>query len=185
MEIQRLCPYQESVALSPICYPYLSKLLSVVWQVRGPDISLSLLNNVGCGIKPGDVSSAGVKPQSGKWTSEATEKFKVLVMNKILSASVMADCDRVLTLELIDESVAPKISISQQLIDAGLAVPNTPDCESPAKEEASQPEDHAVQLRWAELPLGQETEVLVCMLQNPGEFFCHIHSQTGGVCYFY
>ncbi|XP_069835842.1 tudor domain-containing protein 1 isoform X2 [Dendropsophus ebraccatus] len=120
---------------------------------------------------------AGVKPPSGEWTSEAIESFKVLVMNKILSASVVANCGEVLTLELVDESVTPKISISQHLIEAGLAVPNTQDCESP-QEDASQPEDYAVQLRWAELPLGQETEVLVCMLQNPGVFFCHIHNQT-------
>ncbi|XP_075698801.1 tudor domain-containing protein 1 [Rhinoderma darwinii] len=120
---------------------------------------------------------AGVKPPSGKWTSEATDAFKVLVMNKILTASVVTDCNRVLTLELTDESVTPKISISQNLIEAGLAVPYTSDCETPA-EEGRPPEDRAAQLRWTELPPGQVSEVLVCMLQNPGEFFCHLYNQT-------
>ncbi|XP_066457578.1 tudor domain-containing protein 1 [Eleutherodactylus coqui] len=124
---------------------------------------------------------AGVKPPSGEWTSEATDKFKDLVTNKILTAAVMADCDRVLTVELIDESVTPNVSISQHLMEAGLAVPTTPDPGSPAdetEEEAGQREDYIMQLRWTELPLGQQTEVLVCMLQDPGEFFCHVHKQT-------
>ncbi|XP_071986252.1 tudor domain-containing protein 1 isoform X2 [Engystomops pustulosus] len=113
-------------------------------------------------------SLAGVKPLSGQWSPEATQAFKNLVMNKILSASVVATCDRILTLKLINESITPKMSISQCLIDAGLAVPSTADI--------VEPED--VALRWTELPIGQETEVLVCMLRNPGEFYCHINNQT-------
>ncbi|XP_040291132.1 tudor domain-containing protein 1 [Bufo bufo] len=121
---------------------------------------------------------AGVKPQSGSWTSEATDAFKTLVMNKQLTACVVAICDRVLTLELIDKSVTPNISISKHLLEAGLAAPSTPSCESPAAEEASQLEDYLVQWRRTALPMGQETEVVVCMLQHPGEFFCHINNQT-------
>ncbi|XP_056385439.1 tudor domain-containing protein 1 isoform X2 [Hyla sarda] len=120
---------------------------------------------------------AGVKPPSAKWTSDAIDAFKGLVMDKILTASVLANCDKVLTLELVNKSVTPEILISKHLIAADLAVPNNSDCGTP-EEAADQPGDYAVQLRWAELPLGQETEVIVCMLQNPGAFFCHIHNQT-------
>ncbi|XP_073412720.1 tudor domain-containing protein 1 isoform X2 [Dendrobates tinctorius] len=123
-------------------------------------------------------SLAGVKPLSGKWSSEATDSFRALVMNKILRASIVADCDRVLTLELTDESAGTNISISQHLINAGLAISSTAAFETKAGEDAGKAEDRAVPLRWTTLPPGKQTEVSVCMLQNPGDFFCHIHNQT-------
>ncbi|XP_073540761.1 tudor domain-containing protein 1 isoform X2 [Phyllobates terribilis] len=123
-------------------------------------------------------SLAGVKPLSGEWSSEATESFKALVMNKILTACIVAKCDRVLTLELTDESATTNISISQHLIKAGLAVPSTAGCEAAANKEAGEAEDRAVPLRWTTLPPGKQTEVLVCMLHSPGDFFCHIHNQA-------
>ncbi|XP_077114039.1 LOW QUALITY PROTEIN: tudor domain-containing protein 1 [Ranitomeya variabilis] len=121
-------------------------------------------------------SLAGVKPPSGKWSSEATDSFRALVTNKTLSASIVANCDRVLTLELTDDSAATNLSISQHLIMAGLAIPSTAACEATSEEDAG--EDRAVPLRWTTLSPGKQTEVSVCMLQNPGDFFCHVHNHT-------
>ncbi|KAM4034310.1 tudor domain-containing protein 1 [Anomaloglossus baeobatrachus] len=116
---------------------------------------------------------AGVKSVSGKWSSEATDSFRVLVVNKILSASIVANSEGVLTLELTDESVTPNLSVSQHLIKARLAAPSAADCETPAEEAAAAGGDRAVPLRWAQLPPGVETEVLVSTLHNPGDFCCH------------
>ncbi|XP_075050729.1 uncharacterized protein LOC142136034, partial [Mixophyes fleayi] len=121
---------------------------------------------------------AGVKPPSGTWTSEASQALGVLTMNKIITAAVVSESSGILTMDLIDESITPNIFVSKHLIEAGLAVPDTSGSKSPSKTQASLPGDSSVQLKWAELPLGQVTEVVVCMLRNPGEFFCHICNQT-------
>ncbi|XP_063818621.1 tudor domain-containing protein 1 isoform X2 [Pseudophryne corroboree] len=121
---------------------------------------------------------AGVTPPSGTWTPKATELLRVLAMDKIITATVVSEDSGIVTLDLIDESTTPMVSVSKRLIEAGLAVPDTSDSKSPIKIESSLPSEPSAQLKWAELPLHQAAEVVICMLQNPGEFCCHICNQT-------
>ncbi|XP_068114108.1 tudor domain-containing protein 1 isoform X2 [Hyperolius riggenbachi] len=120
---------------------------------------------------------AGVEPPSGTWSPEAVQKIGRLLLNRIFTAEVVSEPEGHSMLNLIDESQTPPLVISQQLIEAGLAKASTSDCSSapsPEKEE----EHEEPQLQWVQLPPDQETEVVVCMLINPGKFFCHIYNPT-------
>ncbi|XP_077309891.1 tudor domain-containing protein 1 [Lithobates pipiens] len=122
---------------------------------------------------------AGVKPPSGTWSSEAIHTIGALVMNKVFTAVVVSESEGTLSLDLIDESATPPVAVSQHLIAAGLSEAEkfaSDSLPTIQKEEVSPREPS--QLGWTQLPLGQEREVIVCMLQSPGDFFCHIYNLT-------
>lgn len=131
-------------------------------------------------MKNNDFSDTGVKPPSGTWSSEAIHTIGTLVMNKVFTAVVVSESEGTLALDLIDESSTPPVAVLQHLIAAGLCEADKFSSDSVPtvqKEEVSPREPS--QLGWTQLPLGQEREVIVCMLQSPGDFFCHIYNLTG------
>ncbi|KAM5127229.1 tudor domain-containing protein 1-like, partial [Mantella aurantiaca] len=126
---------------------------------------------------------AGVKPPSGSWSPEAIFAIGLVLMNKIFSALVISESAGALTLDLVAESSSPPLPVSQYLIAAGLAedekspsVPN--EGEEPREEPGEEPRETSSGLAWAQLALNKETEVMVCMLRSPGDFYCHIYNPT-------
>uniref|UniRef100_A0A6I8PB24 Tudor domain-containing protein 1 n=1 Tax=Ornithorhynchus anatinus TaxID=9258 RepID=A0A6I8PB24_ORNAN len=111
-------------------------------------------------------SLAGVKSPSKTWTLEAISMMKKLVQNKMITVKVVDKKDNSSLVELMDTSVNPSISINKCLIDAGIA-----DMTAMLTVEES-----LNKMEWTkvELAVNQVVDVLVCMVYNPGEFYCQI-----------
>lgn len=101
-------------------------------------------------------------------------------MNKVFKAVVVSESEGILTLDLIDESSTPPVAVLQHLITAGLSEADKFASDSvPTVQKKEESPREPSQLAWTQLPLGQEREVIVCMLQSPGDFFCQICNLTG------
>ncbi|XP_018426259.1 PREDICTED: tudor domain-containing protein 1 [Nanorana parkeri] len=118
---------------------------------------------------------AGVKPPSGTWSSEVIHKVSLLLMNKVFTAVVVSESAGTLTLDLIAKSATQPVVVSQHLIAAGLA---EADHSADVSTTSVPKEEELPREPPAQLPLGQEKEVMVCMLQSPEDFFCHIYNPT-------
>lgn len=115
-----------------------------------------------------------MSPPLGTWSPETIHAIGLSVINKVFTAVVVSESTDFLTLDLIDESVTPPVVISQQLITAGLAKADRPAiAATPSVQQEEKTGETCSQLAWAELPLGQEIEVMMVMLQSPGHFYVH------------
>lgn len=131
-------------------------------------------------MKNNEFSGTGVKPPSGTWSSEAIHTISTFIMNKVFKAVVVSESEGILTLDLIDESSTPPVAVLQHLITAGLSEADKFASDSvPTVQKKEESPREPSQLAWTQLPLGQEREVIVCMLQSPGDFFCQICNLTG------
>uniref|UniRef100_F7G7H9 Tudor domain-containing protein 1 n=1 Tax=Ornithorhynchus anatinus TaxID=9258 RepID=F7G7H9_ORNAN len=127
-------------------------------------------------------SLAGVKSPSKTWTLEAISMMKKLVQNKMITVKVVDKKDNSSLVELMDTSVNPSISINKCLIDAGIAVEEgnllTADKVFNFKDMTAMltVEESLNKMEWTkvELAVNQVVDVLVCMVYNPGEFYCQI-----------
>lgn len=63
----------------------------------------------------------GVRPSLGIWTPEAIYLMKKKVQNKMITVKVVDKLENSSLVELIDESVTPNVSVTQVLLDSGLA----------------------------------------------------------------
>ncbi|XP_074089734.1 tudor domain-containing protein 1 isoform X3 [Macrotis lagotis] len=125
---------------------------------------------------------AGVKPSSGIWAPEAICLMKKLIRNKMITVKVVDKKENSSVVELIDKSVKPSINVSKILIEAGFAIGEgkllTVDAFSDLREiSASLTSEETVnkfEWTWVELAINETVNVMVCMLYNPGEFYCHI-----------
>uniref|UniRef100_A0A8D0GDC2 Tudor domain containing 1 n=1 Tax=Sphenodon punctatus TaxID=8508 RepID=A0A8D0GDC2_SPHPU len=128
---------------------------------------------------------AGVKPFSETWTSEATSVMKQLVQNKMILIRVVDKMENTAVVEITDESVAPVINVSNRLIEAGCAV--TENCQDvlPRVETSGEIVKKERDWAWIELILKQTINVVVCVLHNPGEFYCQILKGGGKLHSFY
>ncbi|XP_012788984.2 tudor domain-containing protein 1 [Sorex araneus] len=124
---------------------------------------------------------AGVKPSLGIWTPEATCLMKNIVQNKMITVKVADKLENSSLVELVDISVTPNISVAKALIDAGFAVAG----QGAMTEKLSNGDEASVPLggeekvdplewTWIELVIDQTVDVMVCMIYNPGEFYCHV-----------
>ncbi|XP_031811741.1 tudor domain-containing protein 1 isoform X3 [Sarcophilus harrisii] len=125
---------------------------------------------------------AGVKPSSGIWSPEAICLMKKLIRNKMITVKVVDKKENSSVVELIDKSIKPSISVSKILIEAGFAVGEgkilTTDTSNELREiNAPLTVEETVntfEWTWVELAVNETVNVMVCMLYNPGEFYCHI-----------
>nr|XP_019580708.1 PREDICTED: tudor domain-containing protein 1 [Rhinolophus sinicus] len=121
----------------------------------------------------------GVRPSLGNWTPEAIYLMKKNVQNKMITVKVVDKLENSSLVELIDESVTPNISVTQVLLDSGLAAREegvlVTDRPSDAQE-ASVPLGAGAKLvwKWVALAVDQTVDVVVCMVYSPGEFYCHV-----------
>ncbi|XP_004631604.1 tudor domain-containing protein 1 [Octodon degus] len=124
---------------------------------------------------------AGVKPTLGIWTPEAICLMKKFAQNKMVIVKVVDKLESSSLVELTDKSVTPVISVAKILIDAGYAI----DEKETVTEKPSDVFIFTVSLgtdekvnplewTWVELAVDQTVDVVVCVMYNPGEFYCHI-----------
>ncbi|XP_078245693.1 tudor domain-containing protein 1 isoform X2 [Pogona vitticeps] len=121
---------------------------------------------------------AGVKPASATWSTEATSVMKKLLQNKMVAIKVMDKKDNTFVVELTDESVTPVINVSRYLLETGFALEDSPTALTVIKPDTSVGEVNGENLdqvdwSWVKLKPQQVVDVLVCMLYNPSEFYCH------------
>uniref|UniRef100_A0A8C6R6D7 Tudor domain-containing protein 1 n=1 Tax=Nannospalax galili TaxID=1026970 RepID=A0A8C6R6D7_NANGA len=150
----------EILSLKRLC-PIIPKLL---------DLPMQALNCV----------LAGVKPSLGIWTPEAVCLMKKLVQNKMITVRVVDRLESRSLVELIDKSVTPNVNASRVLIDAGFAVEEKDIVAEKASDmkKASVPlaiegKVEPLQWTWVEFAVDETVDVMVCMMYNPGEFYCH------------
>uniref|UniRef100_A0A8B9YNR3 Tudor domain-containing protein 1 n=1 Tax=Bos mutus grunniens TaxID=30521 RepID=A0A8B9YNR3_BOSMU len=124
---------------------------------------------------------AGVKPSLGIWTPEAVCLMKKIVQNKMITVNVVDKLENSSLVELTDRSVTPHISVTKALLNAGFAVEDkglVTDKPSDVKE-ASVPlgmetKVNPLEWTWVELAVDQTVDVVVCVIDSPGEFYCHV-----------
>ncbi|XP_067393272.1 tudor domain-containing protein 1 isoform X2 [Emydura macquarii macquarii] len=119
---------------------------------------------------------AGVKPLSGTWPSEAISLMKQLVQNKMITVRVVDKKENSSVVELADESVTPIINVSKHLLESGCV-----EKESKAVltidetgKEGSGETVNKIDCTWVKLTFKQTLDVMLCTVNNPGEFFCQI-----------
>ncbi|XP_047409462.1 tudor domain-containing protein 1 isoform X5 [Sciurus carolinensis] len=123
---------------------------------------------------------AGVKPSLGIWTPEAICLMKKIVQNKMVTVKVVDKLENSSLVELTDESLTPSVSVTRVLIDAGFAVEEKESAtdQPSGMKKASVPlgveEVNPLEWTWVELAVDQTVDVVVCMMYNPGEFYCHV-----------
>nr|XP_021486660.1 tudor domain-containing protein 1 [Meriones unguiculatus] len=150
----------EILSLKRLC-PIIPKLL---------DLPMQALNCV----------LAGVKPSLGIWTPEAICFMKKIVQNKMVTVRVLGMLGTRALVELVDKSVTPHVSTSNALVDSGFAVEEKEvvadkagslhtDSVPLAVERAAEPLEWA----WVEFAVDEMVDVMVCVMYNPGEFYCH------------
>ncbi|XP_075468070.1 tudor domain-containing protein 1 isoform X2 [Ascaphus truei] len=123
-------------------------------------------------------SLAAVKSATETWSQESTSLMKGLVAKKMITVRVVGETEDSALVELLDGSVEPQLIISRCLIEAGVAVTGDMDHAKASSEEESRMSDvDSVPLKWAELRVGHDVEVAVCMLYSPGEFYCQIYNE--------
>lgn len=129
-------------------------------------------------------SLAGVKPSKGTWTSEAVSAMKENVANKIVTVKVLKKIENTSLVEVIDEVSNPVVNIAKYLLETGHATYSDGECQTAVldnhtsevvKQTCSQVGKK--DWTWAELFLKKQTEVTVCLLYNPGEFYCQIYRE--------
>nr|XP_033799039.1 tudor domain-containing protein 1 isoform X2 [Geotrypetes seraphini] len=125
---------------------------------------------------------AGVKPLSKTWKPEAVTLMKQLVNNKIVTVKVVDKDDTTLVVDLIDESVSPCVNVACRLIKMGFAAEerNSKVVESETSNLAEKKINEIIEKSdwaWSELPVNQVTAVRVCMLYNPGDFYCQLYKE--------
>ncbi|KAI4551049.1 hypothetical protein MJT46_020153, partial [Ovis ammon polii x Ovis aries] len=123
---------------------------------------------------------AGVKPSLGIWTPEAVCLMKKIVQNKIITVNVVDKLENSSLVELIDRSVTPHISVTKVLLSAGFAVEDkglVTDKPSDVKEAIPlgvETKVNPLVWTWVELAVDQTVDVVVCVIDSPGEFYCHV-----------
>ncbi|XP_076690770.1 tudor domain-containing protein 1 isoform X6 [Callospermophilus lateralis] len=123
---------------------------------------------------------AGVKPSLGIWTPEAICLMKKIVQNKMVTVKVVDRLENSSLVELTDKSLTPSVSVTRALIDAGFAVEEKEIAtDKPSgMRKASVPlgieEVNPLKWTWVELAVDQTVDVVVCVMYNPGEFYCHV-----------
>ncbi|VTJ55574.1 Hypothetical predicted protein [Marmota monax] len=130
---------------------------------------------------------AGVKPSLGIWTPEAICLMKKIVQNKMVTVKVVDRLENSSLVELTDKSLTPSVNVTRALIDAGFAVEEkemaTDKPSGMKKASGSVPlgieEVNPLKWTWVELAVDQTVDVVVCMMYNPGEFYCHVLRENG------
>ncbi|XP_069844164.1 tudor domain-containing protein 1 isoform X3 [Dipodomys merriami] len=124
---------------------------------------------------------AGVKPLLGVWTPEAIGLMKKIVQNKMVMVKVVDRLENSSLVELIDKSVTPNVSVAKVLTDAGFAVEDkemvaekTSDAMKASAPLSVEEKVDVLEWTWVELAIDETVDVVICMLYNPGEFYCHI-----------
>ncbi|XP_069467969.1 tudor domain-containing protein 1 [Ambystoma mexicanum] len=122
---------------------------------------------------------AGVKPPLGNWTSDAISVMKEKVANKMMTVKVVKKIEKTSVVELVDEAADPVVNIANYLLEARYAVHADGEYKTAIPNEVDRkPCQFAIkEVTWANLTIGQKTDVTVCVLNSPDEFYCQIYNE--------
>ncbi|XP_074520237.1 tudor domain-containing protein 1 isoform X2 [Halichoeres trimaculatus] len=132
---------------------------------------------------------AGVRPAEESWSKDCLLALQRRIFNRILRIEIQRAHEGKALVALIDESSDPQANVAELLTYAGFAVPapvstNSDQQTSQAADAAEEPQvptPACEPLKWscAELPSeGQTVELLASVVENPGDFYCHINNPT-------
>ncbi|XP_023652742.2 tudor domain-containing protein 1 isoform X2 [Paramormyrops kingsleyae] len=128
---------------------------------------------------------AGMKPLSDTWTEASVVMLRKIVCNRFLQMKVLGQRSSTALVSLLDEGSDPAICVAEFLVTTGYALYDSgghipgQDDKAPSPPAAVEPKE---ELHWtnAELPAdGELVDVMVTVVQNPTEFFCHQSSSQG------
>ncbi|XP_062957676.1 tudor domain-containing protein 1 [Cynocephalus volans] len=124
---------------------------------------------------------AGVKPSLGIWTPEAVCLMKNIVQNKMIMVKVVDKLENSSLVELTDKSMTPNINVTKALIETGFAVgekvvvtDKPSDMKGTCVPLGVEGKVNPLEWTWVELAIDQTVDVVVCVMYNPGEFYCHV-----------
>ncbi|XP_053168675.1 tudor domain-containing protein 1 isoform X2 [Hemicordylus capensis] len=122
---------------------------------------------------------AGVKPESGTWSIEATSIMKQLMQNKVVIIEVVDKKENTFVVELTDGSETPIRNMSKYLLESGYAVEEAAGALAVLETKVGTLQemcDQTLEKAWSWVTLApkQVVNVVVCVLYNPSEFYCHL-----------
>ncbi|KAM7370781.1 hypothetical protein PAMP_010302 [Pampus punctatissimus] len=133
-------------------------------------------------------SLAGVQPVEESWSKDCLLALQRWVSHRMLHIEIQRVHDGKALVAMIDEASDPQANVAELLIAAGYAAPasvNTggdqqvDQTKTAAEPHVSTPVCEPLLWSYAELPSeGQTVALLVSVVENPGEFFCHIDNPT-------
>ncbi|XP_070783515.1 tudor domain-containing protein 1 [Enoplosus armatus] len=132
---------------------------------------------------------AGVQPVGESWSGDCLLALQRRVSNRILRIEIQGACDGKALVAMIDEASDPQANVAELLSSAGFAAPapvttssdQQADQTATAAVEPHEPTPACEPLVWSctELPTdGQTVALLASVVENPGEFYCHINNPT-------
>uniref|UniRef100_A0A3Q3KD09 Tudor domain-containing protein 1 n=2 Tax=Monopterus albus TaxID=43700 RepID=A0A3Q3KD09_MONAL len=133
---------------------------------------------------------AGVQPVGERWSEDCLLALQQRVLNRILRINIQGALEGRALVAMIDESSDPQADVAELLISAGYAVPSPVTAISDQQAEQTMtaaavqppvpvPVNEPVVWSYADLSCdGQTVALLVNVVENPGEFYCHINSPT-------
>uniref|UniRef100_A0A672JGL6 Tudor domain containing 1 n=1 Tax=Salarias fasciatus TaxID=181472 RepID=A0A672JGL6_SALFA len=111
------------------------------------------------------------------WSEECVVALRLLVSNRILHVEILGEHNRKLLVSMVDETSDPQANMAEVLISAGYAAAAAVGTKSDSPAEAAAPAASPLVWRSAELPSdGQTVALQTTVVENPGEFYCHIDS---------
>ncbi|XP_061611469.1 tudor domain-containing protein 1 isoform X2 [Phyllopteryx taeniolatus] len=127
---------------------------------------------------------AGIQPIGESWSEECLLALQRRVSNRILHVGIEGAHEGKALVTMIDEASDPQANVAELLISAGYATPPPfpvkADDVSLAEQAAPEPPSPlpvCEPLSWASVELttdGQPVVLFTVIVNNPGEFFCHI-----------
>ncbi|KAM7381616.1 hypothetical protein PAMA_012453 [Pampus argenteus] len=131
---------------------------------------------------------AGVQPVGESWSEDCLLALQRWVSHRMLRIEIQGVHNSKALVAMIDEASDPQANVAELLISAGYAVPapvNTggdqqvDQTTTAAEPHVSTPVCEPLLWSYAELPPeGQTVALLASVVENPGEFFCHIDNPT-------
>ncbi|XP_028990018.2 tudor domain-containing protein 1 [Betta splendens] len=128
---------------------------------------------------------AGVQPICKTWSEECLLTLQRRVSNRILRIEIQAADEGKALVAMIDEASDPQANMAELLISAGFGAPapvgtiadERVDQTTAAEPDVPTPTSEPLVWSCANLPCdGQTVALLTSLVENPGEFYCHIDS---------
>nr|KAF6322956.1 tudor domain containing 1 [Pipistrellus kuhlii] len=127
---------------------------------------------------------AGVKPSLGIWTPEAICLMKKTVQNTMITVKVVDKLENSSVVELLDKSMTPHISVTEVLTDAGftarekgIVIEKLSDMKEASAPLGVEAKLNPLAWTWVALTVDQTVDIVVCLIHNPGEFYCHVFKE--------
>ncbi|XP_040922770.1 tudor domain-containing protein 1 [Toxotes jaculatrix] len=132
---------------------------------------------------------AGVQPVDDRWSEDCLLALQRRVSNRILRVEIQGAHEGKALVAMIDDASDPQANIAELLISAGYAAPAPVTTSSEqqvdrttiaaADPHVPTPASEPVVWSFTEIPCdGQTVALLASVVENPGEFYCHIDNPT-------